>query len=261
MLAWTISCACLAPTPGYLGPWAEASGGVTASDTGAEVDTTATSSRTNSGASDGPLSAGPGSDGGSTTSPTMATTTAGETTGEPTETSQTSTGQQSGTYVSFYAVAKNSENDLRTGNSHRMGEIVNAGASVIGRSIDRIQVSLHLEGSPTGPINVVVRSGFSDAIVQEFGTVMAEDLQPGPDHSLTFDAVTSYALAVNDKVLVEWEGTGNTNDHVHVGRYSYANEDESHEGTAMHQVHKYPEDADYNNRLVSDLAGQWWTLQ
>ena len=101
----------------------------------------------------------------------------------------------------------NSYMTLNTGGNHRAGEIMTSASVLIGNSIKKLTVILKKAGSPTGTITVRVRKGTADSDGIIFGTIDAATLTT-TDQTFTLEAPTSHTFAANDKVLVEWEGTG-----------------------------------------------------
>ena len=84
-------------------------------------------------------------------------------------------------------------------------------STLIGNSIKKLTVILKKAGSPTGTITVLVRKGTGDSVGITFGTIQATSLTT-TDQTFTLEAPTSHTFAANDKVLVEWAGTGTSTD-------------------------------------------------
>jgi N-acetylneuraminic acid mutarotase len=145
----------------------------------------------------------------------------------------------------------NSYSLLTTGDSDRAGEILTSSSSLVGKSISEITVILKKFGSPSGTISVLVRSGQDDSTAIKFGVIDASELTTS-DKSFTLKAASSYTFKSNDKVLVEWAGTGSSTDQVLVKR----NGADAFDGTNTYLVgHK---GTSYINNNSRDLAGDWY---
>ena len=126
---------------------------------------------------------------------------------------------------------------LNTGRSHRAGEIMSSASVLIGNSIKKLTVILKKAGSPTGTITVLVRKGTGDSVAITFGTIQATSLTT-TDQTFTLEAPTSHTFAANDKVLVEWAGTGTSTDQVLVKRSFLTDPAASFDGINTKQTHK-----------------------
>jgi N-acetylneuraminic acid mutarotase len=161
--------------------------------------------------------------------------------------------QGGATITKIYSVAgTNSYSTLATGDSDRAGEILTSSSSLVGKSISEVTVMLKKSGSPSGTISVVVRSGQDDSTTAiKFGVIEASDLTTS-DQSFTLKAASSHTFKSNDKVLVEWSGTGSTVDQILVKR----NGTDAFDGTNTYLVgHK---GTSYTNSNSRDLAGDWY---
>src|SRR5688572_31882238 len=107
---------------------------------------------------------------------------------------------------------------LNTGGSHRAGEIMTSASVLIGNSIKKLTVILKKAGNPTGTITVRVRKGTADSDGIIFGNPIEASTLTTTDQTFTLEAPTSHTFAANDKVLVEWAGTGTSTDQVLVKR-------------------------------------------
>jgi hypothetical protein len=139
----------------------------------------------------------------------------------------------------------------------RVGEIVSGGSTLLGAPIRRVDVLLQVAGAPTGAVNVVVRRGTDDSVALALGTIEAQSLS-AETQRYSFEATTSYELAANDKILVEWEGTPSSADQVLVLRNVAQSGDSSFGGAELFQVHMYHGETEYKTWLEADIAGQWW---
>ena len=148
---------------------------------------------------------------GSTTILARATDNAGNTKDDTINVTVSFTG--SGTYTAIYTQTGNSYMTLNTGGNHRAGEIMTSASVLIGNSIKKLTVILKKAGNPTGTITVRVRKGTADSDGIIFGTIDAATLTTA-DQTFTLEAPTSHTFAANDKVLVEWDGTGTSTDQV-----------------------------------------------
>jgi hypothetical protein len=131
---------------------------------------------------------------------------------------------------------------------------------LIGNSIKKLTVILKKAGSPTGTITVLVRKGTGDSIAITFGTIDAATLTT-TDQTFTLESPTSHTFAANDKVLVEWDGTGTSTDQVLVKRSNYTDAAASFDGINTKQTHKAATSSTYAYYSTADIAGQWSKLE
>jgi len=163
------------------------------------------------------------------------------------------------TYVSIYSVqGANNYGKLYTGNLKRAGELMHKSSSfnsaMIGQPVKKIVVIMKKNGSPSGTISILVRNS-SGSIVHNFGSVDATSLTAS-DQSFAVESPSSYTLAANDRILVEWDGTGSTTDQVWVKRTS-----SSSGGWFDGQDTKWTQyKTSYSNQGNYDLAGEWFKL-
>lgn len=151
----------------------------------------------------------------------------------------------------YSVVGANSYSVLTTGDSDRVGEILTGSSSLVGKSINEITVILKKSGSPLGTISVLVRSGQDDSTAIKFGVIDASQLTTS-DKSFNLKAASSHTLKSNDKVLVEWTGTGSNTDQVLVKRTGA----DAFDGTNTYLVgHK---GGSYTNSNSRDVAGDWY---
>lgn len=167
----------------------------------------------------------------------------------------------SGTYTSIYSVAGATTTyaKLYTGNIKRAGELMHKNttynSALIGQPVKRVNVILKKSGNPTGTISVLVRKVSGDSIGHTFGTIDASTLTT-TDKTLTLEAASSYTIAANDRILVEWNGTGSTTDQVWVKK-SVADTSGGFDG----QNTKFTQYiTGYSNQGTYDLAGEWFKL-
>jgi hypothetical protein len=161
-----------------------------------------------------------------------------------------------GSFVSIYSVTgNNSYPTLATGSSKRAGEIITSASSLIGNQVKRVSVILKKSGNPTGTINVVVRKGSSDSVALTFGTIDASTLT-NVDQTFTLTAPSSYAFAANDKILIEWDGTGSSTDMVLVKRQFSSDASTGFDGSNNTKWTNYV--TSYGTHGGSDLAGEWF---
>jgi hypothetical protein len=166
----------------------------------------------------------------------------------------------SGTYTTLYSQpGTNSYMVLRTGGNHRVGEIMTSASVLIGNSVKKLTVILKKAGSPTGDITVRVRKGTDDSVGITFGTIQATSLTT-TDQTFTLEAPTSHTFAANDKVLVEWAGTGTSTDQVLVKRHRYSDPAASFDGINTRQTYKNATSTIYSSYNYADIAGQWSKL-
>jgi hypothetical protein len=149
---------------------------------------------------------------------------------------------------------------LYTGSVKRAGELMHKNATynsaLIGQPVKRVNVILKKSGNPTGTISVLVRKASGDSIVHTFGTILASTLTT-TDNTYPFEAPLSYALAANDRILVEWDGTGSTTDQVWVKR-SASDTSGGFDGQNTKWT-RYITGYAYNYGTY-DLAGEWFKL-
>jgi hypothetical protein len=164
----------------------------------------------------------------------------------------------SNTYTTIYSQAgTNSYIVLNSGGFHRAGEIMTPASTLIGNSVKRVSVILKRGGSPTGFVYVRFRRGTDDSIAKEFGRIDAATLTT-TDQTFTLESPTSQTFAANDKILVEWGGTGTNTDQVHVKRHAYSSSDASFDGINTRQTHKLATSTGYNTYNNADIAGVWY---
>jgi hypothetical protein len=166
-----------------------------------------------------------------------------------------------GTYTSIYSVAGSSNyGKLYTGSLKRAGEYMQKSSTLnsilIGQSVKRVNVILKKSGNPTGTISVVVRKASGDSIGHTFGTIDASTLTT-TDKTLTLEASSSYTIAANDRILVEWNGTGSTTDQVWVKK---SVSDTSTGGFDGQNTKWTQYITGYSNQHGYDLAGEWFKL-
>jgi hypothetical protein len=92
----------------------------------------------------------------------------------------------------------------------------------IGNSVKKVSVIAKLA-------TVLVRKGTADSDGIIFGTIDAATLTT-TDQTFTLEAPTSHTFAANDKVLVEWAGTGTSTEQVLVKRHNYTDPAASFDG-------------------------------
>jgi Domain of unknown function (DUF1929)/Bacterial Ig domain len=166
-----------------------------------------------------------------------------------------------GTYTTIYSQAgTTSYIPLNTGSNHRAGEIMTSASVLIGNSIKKLTVKLKKAGNPTGTITVLVRNGTGDSPAITFGTIEASTLTTA-DQTFTLESPTSHTFAANDKVLVEWAGTGTSTDQVLVKRHAYADPAASFDGINTKQAHKVATSTGYSSYNNADIAGEWSKLE
>ena len=130
---------------------------------------------------------------------------------------------------------------------------------LIGNSIKKLTVILKKAGNPTGTITVRVRKGTADSDGIIFGTIDAATLTT-TDQTFTLEAPTSHTFAANDKVLVEWAGTGTSTDQVLVKRSFLTDPAASFDGINTKQSHKNATSTGYASYSNADIAGVWSKL-
>src|SRR5215212_861772 len=166
-----------------------------------------------------------------------------------------------GTYTTIYSQSgNNSYMILNTGGSNRAGEIMTSASSLIGNSVKKVSVILKKAGNTSGPVTVLVRKGTGDSVSITFGTIAAANLTT-TDQTFTLEAPTSHTFAANDKVLVEWDGTGTSTDQVLVKRSNYTDPATSFDGINTKQTHKVATSTGYSTYNNADIAGQWSKLE
>jgi hypothetical protein len=157
-----------------------------------------------------------------------------------------------GTFVSVYSVAgQNSYGTIYSTGSSGAGEKLSAASSLVGTAIKRVAVILKKAGNTTGTINVRIRNS-SDAIVKEIGTIDAS-LLTAADQRFELTASSTYILQANDKVLIEWAGTGSAADIISVKRHNVDNFDDANTYFVVRNA-----TGSYTNHSTRDLAGDWY---
>lgn len=167
-----------------------------------------------------------------------------------------------GTYTSIYSVssAGGTYGNLNTGGLRRAGELMHRNATynsaLIGQRVKRVNVILRRAGNATGTVSVVVRRLSDDSIVHTFGTIDAATLSTTSDKTFTFEAASSYTIAANDRILVEWNGTGSSTDQVRVRKSA-----SSSTGGFDGQNTKWVQYAtSYGVHGLYDMVGEWFKL-
>ncbi|MDQ4101569.1 MAG: DUF1929 domain-containing protein [Thermoproteota archaeon] len=164
------------------------------------------------------------------------------------------------TYTSIYSVAgANNYAKLYAGSIKRAGELMHKtttlNSALIGQPVKRVNVILKKSGNPTGAVSVVVRKASGDSIAHTFGTIDASTLTT-IDKTITFEASSSYTLAANDRILVEWAGTASTTDQVWVKK-SASSTSGGFDGDSTKWTQYI---TSYSNQSAYDLAGEWFKL-
>lgn len=126
---------------------------------------------------------------------------------------------------------------------------------LIGQSVKRVNVILKKSGNPTGTISVVVRKAIGDSIAHTFGTIDASTLTT-IDKLFTVEASSSYTIAANDRILVEWAGTASSTDQVWVKRSASDTSGGFDAGNTKWSQYA----TSYSNQHGYDLAGEWFKL-
>jgi hypothetical protein len=167
-----------------------------------------------------------------------------------------------GTYTSIYSVssAGGTYGNLNTGGLRRAGEWMHRNATfnsaLIGQSVKRVNIILRRAGNATGTVSVVVRRFSDDSIVHTFGTINAATLSTTSDQTFTFEAASSYTIAANDRILVEWNGTASSTDQVRVRKSA-----SSSTGGFDGQNTKWVQYAtSYGIQGLYDMVGEWFKL-
>jgi hypothetical protein len=164
------------------------------------------------------------------------------------------------TYTSIYSVTgANNYAKIYFGNLKRAGEFMQKSATVtsalIGQPVKRVNLILKKSGNPTGTINIVARKGSDDSIVHTFGTIDASTLTT-TDKTFTLEATSSYTIAANDRILVEWDGTSSTIDQVWVKK-STSDTSGGFDGENTKWTQYI---TSYSNQSGYDIAGEWFKL-
>lgn len=163
-------------------------------------------------------------------------------------------------YISIYSVpggGANSYAQLYSGSLTRAGEFMERSStytsSLIGQPIKRVLLTLKKSGNTTGTVSILIRK--STGIAHTFGTIDASKLTT-TDQLLTFEAASSYTIAANDRLLVEWAGTGSSTDRVWVKK-SVASTSGGFDGKNTKWSHFA---TSYTSQNTVDLAGEWFKL-
>ena len=159
-------------------------------------------------------------------------------------------------YVSIYAVTgANSYGTMASTGAATdvtgIGEKLTPSSSLVGSPIKRVAVVVKKSGNATGTIFVRIRNA-ADAIAKEIGTISASALTAA-DQRFELTASTSYTLQANDKVLVEWSGTGSIADAVNVKRSAV---DTFNAANTYFVARKT--NGTYTNSTTRDMAADWY---
>jgi hypothetical protein len=125
---------------------------------------------------------------------------------------------------------------------------------LIGESINKVDVILKKSGDPTGTISIVLRKGSDDTVAITFGTVDAGALTTS-DQTFSLTAPSEHTFAADDKVLVEWAGTGTSTDQVLVKRRFSSDPATGFDDSNTRQIHYV---TSYSSHVAADLAGEWY---
>ena len=118
-------------------------------------------------------------------------------------------------YTRIYSVASaaGSYAKLYTGSLKRAGELMlknsTYNSALIAQPVKRVKVILAKSGTPTGNITILVRKASDDSVTHTFGTIDASRLTTS-DQTFTLEPASAYTIAANDRILVEWSGTGSS---------------------------------------------------
>ena len=157
-----------------------------------------------------------------------------------------------GTFVNVYSVAgQNSYGTIYSTGSSGAGEKLSPASPLVSTAVKRVAVILKKAGNTTGTINVRIRNS-SDAIVKEIGTIDAS-LLTAADQRFELTASSTYILQANDKVLIEWAGTGSAADIISVKRHNV----DAFDGANTYFVVRNA-NGSYTNHSTRDLAGDWY---
>jgi len=127
-----------------------------------------------------------------------------------------------GQNVKVYSqVSTNTPNHLssNSGDYDRAGEICQTGSVLIGKVLTQVQVWMRKSSGATGNANCVIRKG-TDGSGITMGTIDVSTLDTSMQLVSFTNNANSYALAVNDKILIEYNASSN-----------YIAVDESNSGT------------------------------
>ncbi len=166
-----------------------------------------------------------------------------------------------GTYTAIYSVAGGTDKygTLSTGGLKRIGEFMERNttynSTLIGQSVKRVNVILRRLGNTSGTISVVVRRYSDDSIVHTFGTIDASRLTT-TYQTFSLESTSSYTIGANNRILVEWNGTGSSADQIMV-RKSASDTSGGFDGKNAKWVQYATSYAGDNNY---DLAGEWFKL-
>jgi hypothetical protein len=84
---------------------------------------------------------------------------------------------------------------------------------------------------------VLVRKGTGDSLTITFDDPIGATTLTTTDQIFALESPTSHTFAANDKVLVEWAGTGSDVDKVLVKRHNYTDPAASFDGINTKQAH------------------------
>jgi hypothetical protein len=162
-------------------------------------------------------------------------------------------------YISIYAVTGvNNYSKMYTGNLKRVGVYLHKSAvfnsALIGQPVKKVKFILKKTGNPSGIITMLIRNSANN-IIQTFGTIDAATLT-NSDQQFERELPSSYTLAANDRVMVEWDGTGSSTDQVWVKRTA-SNASGWFDG-AHTKLTEFK--ASYSNQAKYDVAGEWFKL-
>ena len=164
-------------------------------------------------------------------------------------------------YTRIYSVAgaAGSYAKLYTGSLKRAGELMlknsTYNSALIAQPVKRVKVILAKSGTPTGNITILVRKASDDSVAHTFGTIDASRLTTS-DQTFTLEPASAYTIAANDRILVEWSGTGSSTNQVWVKRSAAITS-----GGFDGQNTKWSQYAtNYSNQSGYDLAGEWFKL-
>jgi hypothetical protein len=173
-------------------------------------------------------------------------------------------GGGSATFITLYSLAVNTSSFARlatvSGSSTvylRFGQGVTQTSSAwIGKTINRVEITLGKVGSPTGNVNCVIRKGSDDSIAATLGPAKsASDISTGNTVCLFENLTNTYKLVFGDILLIEFSG-GNSTNYIKV----YMDEQPATTGTKILWQANDMDAGDYDDEPSIDLCAKVYTL-
>jgi len=152
----------------------------------------------------------------------------------------------------YSQASTNTPNHLSSNSSdyQRVGEQAQTGSVLIGKVLTQIQIWIKSNNSATGTATCTIRKGTDDSIATTMGTIDVTTISSNMTLYNFTNNTNAYAIAVNDKILLEYSATSNN-----------IAPDESNSGTVDTTktcAVRY-QSGSYSIKTSNDFCGNMWT--